>query len=155
WDRLATFIDVDLDGTCRFKHALFREVAYEGLSFERRRQIHRRVGEVYETRSGEGATDATELLSLHFSLAGVLDKAWHYSVIAGDRARAKHANLEAADFYRRAVEAGRQLPIAERDALARVWESLGDVSELAAHYTEAERAYQESRRLSPNGSTEQ
>jgi predicted ATPase/class 3 adenylate cyclase len=155
WDRLATFIDVDLDGTCRFKHALFREVAYEGLSFERRRQIHRKVGEVYEARLGERIDDAAELLSLHFSLAGVVDKAWRYSVTAGDRARSKHANLEAADFYRRALEAGRQLPASEQDALARVWEALGDVCELAARYEEAEHAYQESRRLRSSDSTQQ
>ena len=107
------------------------------------------------SRTRERVDDAAELLSLHFSLAGRIDKAWNYAVIAGDRARVKHANLEAAEFYRRAIEAGRQLPVEERDPLARIWESLGDVSELAAHYTEAERAYQESRRLSPNGSTEQ
>jgi class 3 adenylate cyclase/tetratricopeptide (TPR) repeat protein len=155
WDRLAAFIDVDLDGTCRFKHALFREVAYEGLSFERRRQIHRRVGEVYEARLAERVDDVAELLSLHFSLAGVIDKAWRYSVTAGDRARSKHANLEAADFYRRALEAGRRLPADEQEALARVWESLGDVCELAARYEEATRAYQESRRLRPSVSPEQ
>jgi class 3 adenylate cyclase/tetratricopeptide (TPR) repeat protein len=155
WDRLGAFLEVDLDGTCRFKHALFREVAYEGLSFERRRQIHRRVGEVYEARLGERVDDAAELLSLHFSLAGVTDKAWRYSVVAGDRARGKHANLEAADFYRRAVEAGRQLPAETRESLAAVWESLGDVCELAARYEEAERAYQESRRLLPSDSINQ
>src|SRR5205807_3818607 len=58
-------------------------------------------------------------------------------------------------FYRRALEVGRQLPASEQDTLARVWEALGDVSELAARYEEAERAYQESRRLRSSDSTQQ
>jgi class 3 adenylate cyclase/tetratricopeptide (TPR) repeat protein len=145
WGLLAEFIDVAEDGSCRFRHALFREVAYEGLSYARRRQIHLRVGEVYEGRYGGSANDHAEVLSLHFLRGGAAEKAWHYARLAGDRAREKYANEAAAEFYRRALEAARHLRTRDPDEVPRVWEALGDVCELSARYTEAQVAYRSSR----------
>jgi len=145
WGRLAEFIEVAEDGSCRFKHALFREVAYEGLSYARRKQIHLRVGEVYERRYGGSANDHAEVLSLHFLRGGAAEKAWHYARLAGDRAREKYANEAAAEFYRRALEAARHLRTTDPDEVPRVWEALGDVCELSARYTDAQVAYRSSR----------
>jgi class 3 adenylate cyclase/tetratricopeptide (TPR) repeat protein len=141
WESLVEFIEVDLDGTCRFKHPLFREVAYEGLSFARRRQIHARVGEVLETKYAPRPEEIAEILSLHFALAASHQKTWTYSLVAGDEARAKHGNVEAAEFYRRALEAAPNLPDLDRHQVAAVWEVLGDVFELSANYSDAEAAY--------------
>ena len=50
WDRLTEFVERDpyTPGAFRFRHALFRDAAYEGLSFRRRGELHAKVGRAYE-----------------------------------------------------------------------------------------------------------
>ena len=64
--------------------------------------------------------------------------------MAGYRARAKYANVEATDFYERAVESSRHHRVPRAD-LATVAEALGDVAELAARYEDADRAITKAR----------
>jgi class 3 adenylate cyclase/tetratricopeptide (TPR) repeat protein len=148
WDRLAEFVERDpyAAGAFRFRHALFRDAAYEGLSYKRRGELHARVGEAYERTEREGRGEHAELLSLHFFHAGDIEKTWRYSLLAGGRAQAKFANVEAAVFFRRALDASGKLGLPNEE-LARVWESLGDVSELAGAYTEAGEAYAKAHKL--------
>ena len=77
WERLAEFVERDphTAGAFRFRHALIRDAAYEGLSFRRRRELHARVAEVLREDAGESG-DVAELLSLHFALAERWDEAW-------------------------------------------------------------------------------
>jgi class 3 adenylate cyclase/tetratricopeptide (TPR) repeat protein len=148
WDRLTEFVERDpyTPGAFRFRHALFRDAAYEGLSFRRRGELHAKVGRAYERLEAEGRGEYAELLSLHFSHAGDAEKTYRYSLVAGERAQDKFANVEAAAFYRRALAVVPQL---ELDAIevAKVWESLGDVTELAGLYADAEAAYSKARKL--------
>ncbi len=140
WTRLADFVAWDSPSVLRFRHDLVRNAAYDGLSYARRHEIHLLVGNAIERRSDDPATTAAQILSLHFLVAGIYDKAWRYSVIAGDDARAKYANVDASTFYQRALAAaGGSMPA--DDEVARVAEALGDVCELAAHYDEADAAY--------------
>jgi class 3 adenylate cyclase/tetratricopeptide (TPR) repeat protein len=149
WDRLGEFLERDpnVAGGFRFRQAVFRDVAYQGLSYRRRRELHRRVAEVYEERAGADDPDLAELLSLHWSRAGDHERTWRYSVVAGERAQAKYANVDAAGLYRRALESARKLPGLDPREVARVWEALGDVSELAGRYADAAEAYRSGRRL--------
>jgi class 3 adenylate cyclase/tetratricopeptide (TPR) repeat protein len=148
WDRLGEFIERDpyTAGAFRFRHALFRDAAYEGLSYKRRGELHAKVGEAYERLEADGRGEFAELLSLHFFHAGDLEKTYRYSLLAGERAQAKFANVEAAAFYRRALEVAPKLDLAPEE-LARVWEAVGDVSELAGLYADAAEAYSEARKL--------
>jgi class 3 adenylate cyclase/tetratricopeptide (TPR) repeat protein len=145
WSRLADFVEWDGPAVLRFRHDLVRTAAYDGLSFARRHEIHARVGNAIERRAAD-PTASAEILSLHFLTAGLYDKAWRYSVLAGDDARAKYANIDAATFYERGLAAagGTDPPGAE---VTRVTEALGDVRELAAHYDEADAAYARSLEL--------
>src|SRR5206468_1492275 len=77
---------------------------------------------------------------LHFLHAAEHDKAWGYAVAAGDRARTKFANLDAAEFYDRALSAAAHLT-PDNEEMSRVSEALGDVCELAARYERAAAAY--------------
>jgi class 3 adenylate cyclase/tetratricopeptide (TPR) repeat protein len=148
WDRLGEFVERDpyTPGAFRFRHALFRDAAYEGLSYRRRGELHAKVGAAYEGLEQQGRGEFAELLSLHFFNAGDADKAYGYSITAGERAREKFANVEAAAFYRRALEVAPSLEL-EAAEVARVWEALGDVSELAGLYAEAEEAFAKAREL--------
>jgi class 3 adenylate cyclase/tetratricopeptide (TPR) repeat protein len=141
WQRLSEFVERDSSESLRFRHDLFRAMAYEGLSFRRRREIHGKVGAALEARA-EGSTDEVAgLLSLHFLEGGELEKAWRYSVAAGRRAQTQYANVVAAELYERALAAAEQLaelPVAE---VLPVLEALGDVATLFAGYERAEQAY--------------
>lgn len=149
WSRLDEFVAGDEGGVFRFRNDLFRRVAYEALPFSRRREVHGRVGEVLErsmTAGGHGE-EAFGLLSLHYHHAGRHGASWHYSVAAGDHARGIYANVEAAEFYRRGIEAARSLPGVGAHEVARVNEALGDVCEVAALYDQAAQAYRTVRRM--------
>jgi len=145
WQRLGQFVIDEGDGRYRFRHALMRDAAYEGLPYRRRRELHARAGEaVLSATLGDGSERA-ELLSMHFFLAGDMDRAWTYSKIAAERAEESYANVEASRFYRRAIESSRRLEI-EQTELIQLYERLGDVLERASLYPEAARAYGEARR---------
>jgi class 3 adenylate cyclase/tetratricopeptide (TPR) repeat protein len=153
WDRLAEFVerDPDVPGAFRFRHALIRDGAYEGLSFKRRRELHARVAEVMEQRE----PDAVELLSLHFHRAERPAETWRYSLEAGHDAQAKWANLEAAQFYQRALERADQVPDLEPAAIADAWEALGGCLLSLGRYDETAEAYKAARELLPEGSERQ
>lgn len=136
WDSLSGFLGRDSPTLLHFQQGLYREVAYEGLSFRRRRQIHSEVGAVLERRSGEDWESLSELLSLHFHEAREWDRSWRYSVIAGDRARSKYAHGEAAEYYGRALQVpSRHRPAPE--AVAPIAESMADALELTGQFHRA------------------
>ena len=145
--RLDHFLIEQHDGTLRFRHILLRDVAYEGLSFRVRRQMHDRAGEILEQSTAEPDALA-ELLSIHFDRAGRLDRSWHYSCVAGERAQRNGASVEAAAFYERALDAARHVDAVTGAAQADVAERLGDVWELGGRYERSIAAYRQARRLS-------
>lgn len=149
WDRLTELFEDDGGGYLRFRRALLRDAAYEGLPYRVRRQLHARVGDGMEAEAlADGtADDVADLLSLHFLRAGAYDKAWHYGRLAGNQARAKYAPLEAAALYRRAIDAARTAdpPITGREVLA-VTEAMADVLTRAGAFDRALRAYADARR---------
>src|SRR5207253_214481 len=57
------------------------------------------------------------------------------------------ANVVAAELFERALTAARHLPDAPPDQVASIWEDLGDVCEIFAHYERASEAFAEARRL--------
>jgi class 3 adenylate cyclase/tetratricopeptide (TPR) repeat protein len=144
WDRLQEFVGEDEPGVFRFRHALIRDAAYEGLPFRRRRELHGRVGERIERAGGD---EHAELLSLHFFKAERYDRAWRYSRRAGERAEAKYALVDAGDLYRRALEAAKHLPMVSPVELSDTHEALGDVWDRIGLYEDAARAYRNARRL--------
>jgi tetratricopeptide (TPR) repeat protein len=148
WERLSEFIERDpyVPGGFRFRHALIRDAAYEGLPFRRRRELHQRVGEVYERRHADAPEEVCELLSLHFSLSKDLARSWRYSLLAGERAKEKFANVEAAEFYRRALEVARPLRAGPAEHAA-VWRKLADVSTLSGRLEDAQGALASARGL--------
>ena len=146
WRYLEPFLEWDRADTLRFRNETARAVAYEGLSFRRRRHLHAAVGESIE-RFSPDADDEAEILSLHFLRARDHLRAWRYSRVAASRAAAIYANIDAATFYERALDAARDLPtVTDAERLA-TYESLGEVRERAGLYREAGHAFAQARRL--------
>ena len=152
--RLSSFLERTGGELYRFRHSLLRESAYASLPFRVRRDLHSRLGLAIEERLGRRSNTRAELLSLHFYRARAYEKTLQYSRIAGDRAKAKSANIEAAEFYRRAIEAASQVGDVSGNDRAQLYESLGDVCEIAALYEEASGALASARRcLGSRGET--
>jgi tetratricopeptide (TPR) repeat protein len=145
WQRLSDFVERGSEDSFFFRHELFRVAAYEGLSFRRRREIHGLVGEVLEQRFAGRTDEAAGLLSHHFLEAGDGPRAWRYSVVAGERARSRLANVDATEFFGRALRAADELGAASALEVAEIAEALGDVCELSAHYEDARAAYRRAR----------
>ena len=150
WRRLGEFVTWEGTNELRFRHDLFRTVAYEGLSFRRRREIHGRVGTVLESHAEQGSVELAPLLSLHFLHAEDYERAWRYSVAVGELAQHRFANVDAAELFQRALAAAEHLELPPLE-VAGVAEALGDVCELAARYEEAGDAYRHARELAADG----
>jgi tetratricopeptide (TPR) repeat protein len=145
-DALARHLEVESGGRLRFRHALVRDAAYEGLSFRRRRELHMRAGEAIERRAGDRPDEHAELLSLHFFEAGRHGEAWRYARVGAGHANDAYANVEAATLYERALSAGRRAGVTPGE-LATVAEALGDVQDRIGVYDDAVTSYRLARRM--------
>ena len=145
WCRLEAFVTTTEDGLA-FQGDLARQVAYEGLTFRRRRELHGRVADVILDSTAQGDLDDPALVSWHLEQAGRWREAFPLAVTAGDLARATYATTEAVDAYRRALAAATHLPDLPGSELAAVAERCGDTCEVAALYPQAVEAYATARR---------
>ena len=145
WDRLEEFVAREQDAL-RFRHDMVRLVAYEGLAYARRRELHRGVARVLVEQTGPIDDDRLGLLAMHFDRGHEYAEAWQYGRLAGRRAQDTYANVEAAARYERAIDNGRRADVPPVQ-LAEVAEALGDAAELAGRYEQAERGYRVARRL--------
>lgn len=92
-----------------FKHILTQEVAYETLSFAKKRELHRNTGTFIEQKLKRRREEFLGLLSHHFYHGMDYDKALLYSVEAGEKAKKVYANEEAIEFFTRAIESYEKL----------------------------------------------
>lgn len=138
---LRRFIETKPDGRMQFRHVVVHDVAYEGLSYRRRRELHARAGNVIERMAGNDTDAVAEYLATHYALSGAHEKVWHHARVAADRAKNAYANTEAAVHYRRAAEAGQQLSDISPSQLSDVWILLGEVSELSGQMEASRAAY--------------
>jgi class 3 adenylate cyclase/tetratricopeptide (TPR) repeat protein len=131
----------------RFRHAVVRDVAYEGLPYGRRRELHRLAAQIVTRAAGVSPETVADLLAVHYARARDPALAWHYGVIAGDRAREAFANPEAAANYVLALDAGRRVPDIPDDDRASVLTHLGDVREQDGEFADALDAYRQASSL--------
>jgi tetratricopeptide (TPR) repeat protein len=123
----------------RFRHPILREVAYAGLPYRRRRELHAKAAEVLEANTA-AADRRPELLALHYFVARNYDKAMDYGWRAGERAMGRYAPAAAADAYRRAAQAARLSSSVSPSERSFYLEALGDAEFLAGRPTEAAAA---------------
>lgn len=114
-------------GTRAFPQGLLREVAYEGMPFARRRQLHRDIGAALERRLGENAAQEAEVLAHHFGL-GEDERELPYAELAAQRARRLGRHEAAVRLWRRVVSAAPAQQGERRSrALAHLAETLADL----------------------------
>lgn len=139
-DVLGEFLEPDGPDRVRFRHALLRDSLYGSLAFKRRRQLHLRAGRAIERAAHGEVAPIAHVLDLHYLEGHDYERAYRFARLAGDDAQLRYANVEAAVHFRRAIEAARHLD-RDREEVAQVWRSLGDVLLLAGRYGPAADAY--------------
>ena len=144
------FLDEQGEGRLRFRTAMVRDVAYDSLSFRRRRELHLRAAAAIEEDSVGHPDDAADQLAMHYSLGGDHERTWYYARLAGERAARSFANVEAAAQYERALDAASRLHEISDGDRSSVWSELGDVREQAGIFDEALDAYSRGLRLVRN-----
>lgn len=124
-----------------FKHALLREVTYEGVPKRRRRIYHGLVADWLIERGGERAGEYAGLIADHLELAGRTAEAVEYLMEAGDRARGLYAHQEAIGAYERVLRLLKGL--GDRGRAARTLMKLGLTYHTAFDFQRSREAYQE------------
>jgi tetratricopeptide (TPR) repeat protein len=104
--RLRQFLEPSGSGWLRFRNECYREVAYETLSYRKRKELHAKAGASIEGALKDAAVERSEILSFHFWHAQEYEKCWRYAIEGAQRARRKFANVESATLYERALAAG-------------------------------------------------
>ena len=87
-----------------FKHAMTREVVYNGLLKKERRDIHERVGLVMEQVFHERLPELYETLAYHFKQGRSVHKAVEYLVKSGEKSLERYSVEEAHQFYQQAFD---------------------------------------------------
>jgi tetratricopeptide (TPR) repeat protein len=100
-----------------FKHALTQEAAYEALLIRRRKELHRRAGEVLERLYPKQRGELASALAYHFRLGEEWQRAADYAMQAGAQAVKVYALPEALAYYDNAYEALMRIPDAPPEQL--------------------------------------
>ena len=93
-----------------FKHALIQDTAYGTLLRGHRHQIHARIAEALRSRFSSRVNNEPELLARHYTQAALPMEAAPWWLLAGQRAVARSANLEAIAHLSQGLDVLRQLP---------------------------------------------
>ena len=86
-----------------FKHAVIKDVTYESLLVQRRREVHGAIGRAIEELYGDRLEEHAARLAYHYARSDHEDEALAYALMAGDRAARMYANTEAKSFYEQAL----------------------------------------------------
>ncbi len=134
-----------------FRHTLIKDAVYTTLLRAQRQAWHLATAEVLEaaylasrdSSVGEGHAGAMPpVLAQHFSSAGENSRALHYLILSGDAAFNRYANVEAIDFYSRALDiAITSAASAGRDLVTHLFARLGLALELTSQFQAALENY--------------
>jgi class 3 adenylate cyclase/tetratricopeptide (TPR) repeat protein len=145
WERLRDFVSAEAPGRFRFRHALLRDGAYEGLPYARRKLLHGQLADALVRRAGDALQAEAAQLALHYFHAQRYSSASYYARIASERAAAAYANPEAAGFLETALDAAKRAGQSATE-VSRLAEALGDIRYRLGEFPAADRAFAEARK---------
>ena len=111
---------VGLPGRWEFTHALLQEAAYRRILRRRRHALHGQVADTLVRSFPDVAQREPEVVAYHWSCADEPARAMHFWYAAGTRALEGAAYLEAAEHFRRGLEALDETDAHTGDELERV-----------------------------------
>lgn len=132
-----------------FRHGLTQEAAYSTILLKQRRSFHRQVAEAIETLFVDQSEEMVVTLAHHYDNARIFDKAFHYSVEAGNQAYRLYAMKEAIEHYSRAVSYLDKIEVNSQQ-LKQVYNRLGRSLELNSDFKAALKNYEKMENLAQN-----
>src|SRR6185437_7606817 len=96
--------------TYSFKHSLLHEAAYQTLLRAKRKRYHQQIARAYLDDFPQIVETQPEVVAHHFEMARLPHDSGTYWFLAGKRARAQSAYLEAAAHFRKALHQIEMLP---------------------------------------------
>jgi len=126
---------------CRFDHSKIREVLYNEIAPELRKEYHSMIANYIEEAKKDRLEEIVTELAYHYYQSGNAQKSVPYLVTAGEDARRKWAVFEAVRFYSQALE---MMGNDERWSEERTstLEALGDVYAFTAQHEKANECYE-------------
>jgi class 3 adenylate cyclase/tetratricopeptide (TPR) repeat protein len=103
-----------------FRHALLRDVAYEGILYAQRRELHRRVAQRIEELSTGHLDEHLALLANHYLLAEDWESSFRYHISAGVQAQKRFANQDAIMLFDTALSIAPHLQQSSSDYISSV-----------------------------------
>jgi hypothetical protein len=91
-------------GGLRFKHALVQDAIYNRLLTPTRQELHERVAQAIEQRSGSNLNEVVEILANHYAHTPQADKTVRYMALAGAKALQVYSLDEAEQRFCRVIE---------------------------------------------------
>jgi tetratricopeptide (TPR) repeat protein len=89
-----------------FRHALLQDAAYGSLLRDTRKELHARIAAAL----AQAQTDDPALLARHYESANAWNEVLNCRLLAAAKAESRGARWEAAEHYRRAIQALERLP---------------------------------------------
>lgn len=126
-----------------FKHALTHEVAYESVVAERRRDLHRTIGEAIEELYADRLAEHYEQLAHHFARGHDWAKAFDYHARAAVKASESYANRAVIEHCQAALVVAEAMgEDAPREQLVRIYQLMGVTAFYMSRFTLSARAFQ-------------
>jgi class 3 adenylate cyclase/tetratricopeptide (TPR) repeat protein len=119
-----------------FPNVLIQETIYRSILRTERPDYHHVVAQAIEAFHSSDLYNQAEVLAQHYYLARERQKALHYALVAGERAKQRFANQEALEYYSRALQLAQHF--SERNAER--FEANVGLGEVQSHVGEYEDA---------------
>ncbi len=129
------------NGTGEFNHAIYQRVIYDSVGDRWKHAYHRQIGEYYENVYSENPDEIIYELARHFSKSNVHDKAFDYSIRAGEKAESSYSPELAIEHYNEALKALRILR--DKDTELDILERLADLKAFVGDFKSAVDLYHE------------
>jgi tetratricopeptide (TPR) repeat protein len=115
------------DLTYLFNHIITREVAYNLLLFQQRKDLHRLIAAWYEESYANALSPHYSLLAYHWQTGDEPQKAFEYLELAGEQAIDNGAYRDAITFFKQVIEINEKYQLVQDQVRAASWErSLGE-----------------------------
>lgn len=128
----------DIASVYDFSHSLVQDVLHGTILGKRRILLHRKVAEILEDVHGDRAENVAHRLAVHAEEGRLREKAFHFAMMASERASRLYAHWDAIDQISRALRN------AETDEQAgRAYRRLGNEQYVLGRFREAMDAFDE------------
>jgi class 3 adenylate cyclase/tetratricopeptide (TPR) repeat protein len=87
-----------------FKHALTQEVVYESILLQKRKELHRQVAQIIESKFTDHLSEFYGTLAYHYNMADDLNKTEEYMEKAGEKAMKASASSEVISYYKQVID---------------------------------------------------